>query len=62
MADFLIDCYFEGFCKDRKNFGSDSALCDIARSQHIFANFFANSQPYAKYFSPLISDPSAVDS
>jgi hypothetical protein len=20
MADFLIDCYFNGFCKGRKNF------------------------------------------
>jgi hypothetical protein len=22
-----IDCYFNGFCKDRKNFFSNSALC-----------------------------------
>jgi hypothetical protein len=28
----------------------DSALCSIAWSQHIFANFSANSQPYAKIF------------
>jgi hypothetical protein len=28
---------------------------------HIFANFSVNSQPFAKMFWPLISDPSAID-
>jgi hypothetical protein len=31
----------------------DSALCGIAWSQHIFANFSANGQPYAKIFEPV---------
>jgi hypothetical protein len=29
----------------------DSALCGMTRSQNIFANFSANSQPYAKKYS-----------
>jgi hypothetical protein len=41
MADFLIDCYFNGFCKGRYNFVStpcdakklhDSKLCHITQS------------------------------
>jgi hypothetical protein len=32
MTDFLIDCYFNHFCKGIKNFFFDSALCHIAQS------------------------------
>jgi hypothetical protein len=56
MLDLLIDCYFNGLCKGRKNFfptpryAKNFALCGIARNH------------MQKYFNPLISDPSGIDS